>query len=130
MSALWHEVQEAYGAGNIDRLEMLLALTDVQSNATGEHTSLFQMRSVLAELRRSFNAIQRNLRAARKDLAWGFCRLRDRTALTKRVRGNFDSMLQWHEWRLRQLDAEIASWEKPAKARRKPSRKCREDSVC
>lgn len=119
VSALWHEVQEAYGTGNVERLEMLLALSDLQFNATGEHTSLFQMRSVLAELRRSFKAIQANLRAARMDLAWNFSRLRNRSALEKRVRGNLKSMLEWHEWRLRQLEAEIASWSAAPKARKR-----------
>lgn len=119
VSALWHEVQEAYGTGNIERLEMLLALSDLQFNATGEHTSLFQMRSVLAELLRSCKAIQANLRAARMDLAWNFSRLRNRAALEKRVRGNLKSMLEWHEWRLRQLEAEIASWSPAPKARKK-----------
>lgn len=54
VSAVWHEVQEAYSDGNVERLEMLLAMTDLQENATGEHTSLSQMRSVLSELRRSY----------------------------------------------------------------------------
>ena len=119
VSVLWHEVQEAYSEGNVERLEMLLALTDLQSNTTGEHTSLFQMRSVLAELRRSFNALQRNLRAAKKDPAWNFARLRDRSALQKRVRGDLESNLLWHEGRLRQIEALIASWSAPRKTRKK-----------
>lgn len=118
ISALWHEVQEAYSTGNVERLEMLLALTELQSNQTGEHTSLFQMRSVVAELRRSFNAIQRNLRAAKQHPAWNFWGLRNRSALEKRVRDSLKSMLHWHEWRLRQLEAEIASWSPPPKARK------------
>ena len=129
VSALWHEVQEAYSAGNVERLEMLLALTDLQSNATGEHTSLFQMKLILAELRRSFNALQRNLLAAKKHLAWNFCRLKNRSALEKRVRGNLKSMLEWHDWRLRQLDAEITSWSASPKAGKKSAKGSRSDSL-
>src|SRR6202020_2367124 len=40
VSHFWHDVQEAYEQGNVERLEMLLALTDLQSNAAGEQTSL------------------------------------------------------------------------------------------
>ncbi len=119
-SALWHEVQEAYGHGNVERLEMLLALTDLQANTTGEHTSLSQMRSVLAELRRSFNDLQRNLRAAKNDPAWDFCRLSDHSALKKRILSELKARFQRHESRQRQLDAEIARWSTPQKARKKP----------
>lgn len=120
VSALWHEVQEAYGQGNVERLEMLLALTDLQANATGDHTSLSQMRSVLAELRRSFNELQRNLRMAKNDPAWDFCRVSDHTALRKRISRELESRLQRHESRQRQIDEEIARWSAPQKARKKP----------
>ena len=119
MSALWHEVQEAYSAGNVERLEMLLALTDLQSNTTGEHTSLSQMRSVLTELRRSFNALRRNLRAAKEDPAWNFSQLKDRAALEKKVRLGLASNLERREQRLRWLEEQIADWSAPAKGRRK-----------
>lgn len=127
VSAIWHEVQEAYSDGNVERLEMLLAMTDLQANATGEHTSLSQMRSVLAELRRSFNALQRNLRAAKKDPAWNFCGLVDRSALEKRVRSELESRFRWHEGFLRQLDATIARWSASPKARKKPVRRQQAD---
>ena len=110
VSALWHEVQEAYSAGNVERLEMLLAMTDIQANEAGDHTSLFQMRSVLKELRRSFNALQCNLRDAQRDPAWNFGRRQDRSALAKRVRGELESKLEWNARELRQMEAMISSW--------------------
>jgi hypothetical protein len=121
VSAIWHDVQEAYAAGNIDRLEMLLAFTDIQSNTTGEHTSLFQMRSVLAELRDAFNALQRNIRSAKKDPAWNFARLADRSKIESRLRRDMETTLAWHEDQLRQLEAMIEQWSTPTK-RRRPSK--------
>jgi hypothetical protein len=121
-STLWHEVQEAYGHGNVERLEMLLALTDVQANTTGEHTSVSQMRSVLTELRRSFNQIQRNLRLAKDDPAWDFSRGSDHSALEKRIARELKAQLQRLEIRERQLDAEIAQWSTPPKSRKKPAK--------
>ena len=118
VSALWHEVQEAYSAGNLERLETLLALTDIQSNATGEHTSLFQMRAVLKELRRSFNALQRNLSAAKKDPAWNFARLPDHSALQKRVARELESEVSFLERRLGDIEALIASWSGSPKSRK------------
>src|SRR5437660_2093689 len=52
VSSLWHEVQEAYAAGDVARMELLLALSDL-SNALGASTTLSQMRSTLSELTRS-----------------------------------------------------------------------------
>ncbi len=127
VSAIWHEVQEAYGDGNIERLEMLLAMTDLQANAAGEHTSLSQMQAVLAELRRSFNALQRNLRDAKKDLAWNFCDLQDRSILAERVRSELESRFRGHERILSQLDARIAQWAAPPKARKKPTARYQAD---
>jgi hypothetical protein len=121
VSILWHEVQEAYNEGNLDRLEMLLALTDIQSNTSGEHTSLFQLRAVLEELRDAFNALQRNLREARKEPAWGFARLANRTSLEKRFRRELESDLTWHKDRLQQLEILIASWS-PRKPRKRSAK--------
>ncbi len=121
VSSLWHEVQEAYEQENVDRLEMLLALTDILSHATGDQTSLFQLRSVLTELCQAFDALQRNLRAAKKEYAWNFVRLKNRAALEKRVRRELESDLATQEYQLRQLEALIARWSAPRKARKKPA---------
>ncbi len=123
VSAIWHDVQEAYATGNVERLEMLLAFTDIQSKTAGEHTSLFQMRSVLAELRSAFTALQRTLRAAKKDHAWNFTRLKDRSKVESRVRREIETTLAWHESQFRELEALIARWSTPPKnagARRPP----------
>jgi len=128
VSSLWHEVQEAYAAGHVERLEMLLAFTDIQSNTTGDHTSLFQMRSVLAELRSAFKALQRTLQTAKKDPAWNFARLDDRSKIESRLRGEMKTTLAWHEDQLRQLEALVEQWTAPKKGRRPPKAKQEEFS--
>lgn len=118
ISALWHEVQEAYGTGNLERLEMLLALTDIRSNAAGEHTSLSQMRAVLRELRRSFNALKRSLGSAKRELAWNFARTPDRSALQTRLQRQFESDRAAQRERLREMEALISAWSSPGKSRK------------
>lgn len=119
VSALWHEVQDAYSTGNIERLETLLALTDLQANTTGEHTSMSQMKSVLTELRRSFNALQRNLRQAKNGLAWNFSRMEDHSKIQQRMRQDLSRDIALYEERLGLLEAKIASWAMPSKGRKK-----------
>ena len=122
VSALWHEVQEAYNAGNLDRLEMLLALTDIESNNTGDHTSLFQMQSVLAELRRALNALQKSLRNARKDRAWNFARTSDHAILQSRIQRELESEEVGQKHRLADLEALLANWSRPPANRTRKSK--------
>lgn len=118
VSALWHEVQEAYLAGQLERLEMLLALTDIRSRSLGGHTSLHQMREVLAELRHAFAALQKSLRAARKDPAWNFSRGADRTAIEARLQRRYSASLAARRRRLRECETLIARWARPPKSQR------------
>lgn len=71
-TTLWHEVQEAYAAQNLDRLETLWALTELQGGSNGKNASLFQLHSALKELKRGFKALQKGLKEAKNDPAWGF----------------------------------------------------------
>lgn len=118
VSALWHEVQEAYLAGKLERLEMLLALTDIRSKSAGEQTTLNQMREVLAELRRAFEALQKCLREARKEPAWNFTRGAKLDAIEARLQRRFNVDLARRRKRLRQCEALIARWARPPKSKR------------
>jgi len=123
VSALWHEVQEAYQAGNLDRLEMLVALTDLESNQTGPHTTLFQLKAALAELGRSLRALQKSLRAARRDHAWNFARTSDHTELQNRLQREMESSQAEQQARLDHLERLLALWSAPPPSRnRKPRR--------
>src|SRR6185437_8100564 len=85
VSALWHEVQEAYGARDVARMQLLLALSDIESEQLGEATSLFQMRAVLTELNRSFRARENSMREAEGEDAWNFARTGPSDDLRTRV---------------------------------------------
>jgi hypothetical protein len=114
VSHFWHDVQDAYEQGNVERLEMLLALTDLQSNAVGDHTSLFQMRSALKELRKAFQALQRSLAEAKKDPAWKFAALTNRQQIRAGIQRSLERDLNDHRADLARLDAHIARWKAAA----------------
>lgn len=113
VSALWHEVQEAYSRGNIERLEMLLALTDIQSETTGEHTTVGQMLAVLKELRRSLHALLQTLSQAKKEMAWDFARLGGRPTLERRIGTQMERDRDYFRQQLQELETFIASWTAP-----------------
>jgi hypothetical protein len=116
VSMLWHEVQEAYALGDIERMEILLALSDIESDNLGEQTTLFQMRAVLGELRRALRALQRSLSQARSHDAWNFVRKGAGKALRQRVQLELESDLLSKTTRLSFLTEMIAGWAMPLRA--------------
>lgn len=123
VSVIWHEVQEAYATGNLERMETLLALTEIKTEATGGKASLSHMRAALVELRRSIRAIQASLRQARGNPAWGFSRLRDRSSLENRIRRQLEQQLSAQLQHLGSLEEMIERWKPKSKPKRRPAGK-------
>jgi hypothetical protein len=109
VSSLWHEVQEAYAAGDVARMELLLALSDL-SNALGASTTLSQMRSALGELTRSVRALELSLVEARREDSWNFARTGTSEDLRSRVERQLKHDLALRQQRLEFLTGIIAGW--------------------
>src|SRR5438067_12067358 len=99
VSSRWHEVQEAYATGDVARMELLLALSDL-SNAPGASTTLSQMRSVLSELTRSVRALELSLVEARRDDSCNFARTGSSEGLQQRLERELNHKLASREQRL------------------------------
>jgi len=110
VSNLWHEVQEAYAAGDVARMEILLALSDIKANALGDQTSLAQMRNVRAELQRSLGALEKSVAEAEDEEAWNFARTGPSEDLRARVERQLKHELAIRMDRLELLTAAIAEW--------------------
>ena len=113
VSALWHEVQEAYAATDIAHLEILLALSDIESDEFSDQTSVSQMRAVLAELERAVFALEDSLRQARDENAWNFARAGARPELRAEVERELQTNLRRRSERLILLQQTIAAWSRP-----------------
>ncbi len=122
VTAVWHEVQVAYAAGDEARLETLLAFTDVRENRTGAHTTLSQWRAVVGELKAAINAVRRSLRVARRDRAWNFVRTENRTELEHKVAGELARAISRQRAQLTELEQLLDLWSKPPVSRRRPPR--------
>ena len=110
VSALWHEVQEAYASGDVAHMEILLALIDIESNNMGAQTSVGQMRAVLAELERALGALEKSLLEAEGEDAWNFAQSGANEDLRLRVERQLKSDLASRSMRLDVLTKTIASW--------------------
>lgn len=113
VTALWHEVQEAYGASDVPQLEILLALSDIESERFSEQTSLSQMRTLLADLQRALFALEDSLRQARGEDAWDFARAGVVEGLRARVERELKANLRARTARLAVLRETIALWSRP-----------------
>ncbi len=110
VSALWHEVQEAYLAGDVARMEILLALSDIAANHMDDATSLAQMHSVLEELERALDALHDSLREAESEDAWNFARVGPAGDLRLRVERQLKSDFAARSIRLDLLTRTVAGW--------------------
>jgi hypothetical protein len=119
VSALWHEVQEAYAAGDVAQMEILLALIDIESNNMGAQTSIGQMRSILAELERALRALEKSLSEAEGDDAWNFAQSGSNAGLRLRVERQLKSDLAARSLRLDVLTKTIGAWAHSPIANRK-----------
>ena len=119
VSALWHEVQEAYGASDAAHLEILLALIDIEANSMGAQTSIGQMRAILLELERATRALEKSLREAEGEDAWDFAQSGPNADLRLRVERQLKSDLAGRSLRLDVLTKAIAAWAQGPIANRK-----------
>jgi hypothetical protein len=108
VSALWHEVQEAYLAGDVARMEILLALSDIAH--MDDATSLAQMHAVVAELDRASRALEKTLLEAQGEDAWNFARLGPAGDLRLRVQRELKANLAQRSLRLDLLVRAVAEW--------------------
>ncbi len=109
VSALWHEVQEAYAAGDVARMEILLALSDIETRRTADQP-LSQIRALRSELERSIRALRQILREAEAEDAWNFARLGPNAGLQVRVERQLKFDLTGRIRRLDLLARTIAEW--------------------
>jgi hypothetical protein len=118
VSALWHEVQEAYAAGDVARMEILLALSNLRGSELDHETSVSQMSSVLAELKRSLRALEKSLLEVEEEEAWDFARSGPNEYLKTRVERGLKFDLATRRRHLDVLEKTIADWARGSMAKR------------
>ncbi|PYJ08519.1 MAG: hypothetical protein DMF06_12625 [Verrucomicrobia bacterium] len=119
VSSLWHEVQEAYAASDVAQMEILLALSDIESNHVGNQASVSQMRLLFAELERALRSLEKRLLEAEGEDAWNFAQTGPTLDLRKRVERELKSDLAARTLRLDVLKNAIAAWAEGPLANRK-----------
>jgi hypothetical protein len=119
--SVWHEVQEAYQHGDVERLEVLLALTETESEMAGEKSSLGQLRGLISALERDLGALRRSLNKARQDPAWDFGNKPNRDALVRKIQRELEGELAYQQRCLQEMEKQIQRWAAPLVKKPKPA---------
>jgi len=115
---IWHEVQEAYAAEDLERLQVLAAHAEVHGSLNGTST-VWELQRVSGELEESVSIIRRELRRARKQPEWGFgkSRERDRETLAKQFEEGLEVDLEVRKTQLQALRDQLRRWSRTARWR-------------
>lgn len=122
----WNETQAAYTAGNVEQLEMILALLEVE-DAGARATTISTLHQLTAAFKKSLRALKRQLNALRMDPAWNFSRRKELASLERQVRLTLEFDRDRIKWFLQKFEEEFRLWDKPK--RKAPARRTRVRSV-
>jgi hypothetical protein len=122
---LWHEVQQAWAAGDSDWLARLEVEWETAHEAVGPDSPLSRLRAAIEELHAARRDIEHKLREYRTSLPWRFTLTASRrTALERRVEAEFERDFKFLQRQLNYLNATIAAWDEDwTRANSRPARR-------
>ena len=121
---LWHRTQEAYQAGNLDELEVILSHVELADEGSKSAT-ISTLMQLTAGFKKSLRMLKRQLASIRQDVAWNFSRLADRRQVFHRAELSLRADRTKLLWLLSRYQAQITRWDAMAKA---PARRARKKS--
>jgi hypothetical protein len=122
---LWHDLQTAYAAQDVERLEVLLAMTDLHESGSAIRSTLFHLRKVAKEMENTVRELKARFREARTSPAWAFWHSDNREKAGAKIRAATEARIREAKNHITILEAEINLWKKDARqpTRREPGSK-------
>jgi hypothetical protein len=109
---LWHEVQQAWTAGDADWLARLEVEWETTHAAVTQHSALSRIRAAIEELHAARRDIEHKLADYRSSLPWRFTvATAHRATLERRVDVELTREFRFLQRQLRYLNATIAAWD-------------------
>ena len=117
---LWHEIQQAWSAGDADWLMRLEVEWEAVHDVLSAGSPLSRLRAAIAEFHAARRDTESKLRDYRDAPAWRFTLSeKKRDQLHRRTATHFHHDIDFLERQLAYLDATIARWEKSPRPRRR-----------
>jgi hypothetical protein len=130
---LWHDLQNAYAAMDVERLEVLLALTDLHESGSAIRSTLYHLRKVAKEMERTVRDLKNRFREARSSPAWQFWHADNRQKVGAKMRAAVEARIRDAKNHIATLEQQIDFWKQDAgmskrKAPKSKGRKSKGDS--
>jgi hypothetical protein len=124
---LWHEVQQAWAAGDADWLARLEVEWETAHEAIGPKSPLSRLRAAIEELHAARRDIEHKLAEYRTSLPWRFTKTAARrAALERRVEAELARDYRFLQRQLQHLNATIAAWDEDwTRAKTRPQSRSR-----
>lgn len=111
---LWHDLQNAYAAQDVERLEVLLAMTDLHESGSAVRSTLFHLRKVAKEMENAVRELKARFREARTSPAWAFWHSDNREKAGAKIRAATEARIREAKNHITILESEISFWKQDA----------------
>jgi hypothetical protein len=126
---LWDDLQDAYASQDLERLEVLLAITDLHENGSAVRSTLYHIRQVARQLRTQLDGLKLRLLQAKKSPAWTLWHAKNRESAEKKLRASVEKRVQSAKNQLADLEAEVARWKEESDRKKARKRRPKPDSA-
>ncbi len=119
LDELWYEVQKAYKDRDLNRLEMLLALSSIHQGDFNSNFSISQILDVQKEYKEQIKALRARLKQIKKHEAWGFSKLESTQSLEKKISKRLNENLWEEKQNYEYFQLLLQKWSTPPKTNSK-----------
>ncbi|MBU6181727.1 MAG: hypothetical protein KGR46_02805 [Verrucomicrobia bacterium] len=116
---LWDDLQAAYAAQDLERLEVLLAITDLHETGGAMRSTVFHLRQVARELGNQLHSLKVRLMQARKTPAWIYWHSKNRRKAGEKIRSDVLKRVEAARKELEAVEAEIEEWKRESAAKKR-----------
>ena len=116
---LWDDLQAAYAAKDLERLEVLLAITDLHETGGSMRSTIFHLRQVARELGNQLHSLKVRLMQARKTPAWIYWHSKNRKKAGEKIRLDVLKRVEAARRELAAVEAEIEEWKRESAAKKR-----------
>lgn len=120
---LWDDLQAAYSALDLERMEVLLAITDLHESGSAVRSTLYHLRQVTRQLRVQLDGLKVRLRQIKKAPAWTFWHAKDRQRAGEKIRAAVVARVAEAKENLGILEEEVRRWKEQAQRDRERTAK-------
>ena len=116
---LWYQVQAAYEANDLSKLEVLSALSNMLDQSWNKIDTVSMLKKLANELKKTLSQLDKKINFIKKSPSWDFTKKQSNTkkmiAFEEKTRLKFTTELSNLSMKQKDLQAQLDLWSKPAR---------------